>query len=133
MASIAVIEAIELMEELEKIKGYWDDKGLDMHIAVKKDGQIAVSTKHWVRVHYLRAEGTALKEMWQNINAVAKQVGRSLVKSKQGPYVYIPKLGVEQTQNIFNAIRSKMGEHTISKKFEFSWDIDDAVLEEFLR
>ncbi len=130
MASLIIIEAIEIVEDLEKVKGYWDDKGLDMHIAIKQNGWIAVSTKHWGRVHYLKTNKEPL-QLWKHIKDVALEVGRSLIKSKQGPYVYISKLGVEQTQNVFNIIRSTIGTHTISRKFQFSWDIDDAVLEEF--
>ena len=136
-----IIEAIELAEELEKVKGYWDDKGLDMHIAVKKtkydnDGHqkrgavIAVSTKHWARVHYLYTEKDA-DELWIDLKSVAETVGRSLVKGAYGPYVYIPKLSVKQTQDIFNKIRGCIGDHEIKRKFQFSWKIDDAVLEEY--
>ena len=142
LASAAVvIEAIEFVEEMEKVKGYWDDKGLDMHIAVKKSkfcdngdrkrgAVIAVSTKHWARVHYLYTQKTA-KELWANLAGVAGDVGRSLVKGAYGPYVYIPKLSVNQTQDIFNRIRACVGSHDIKRKFQFSWKIDDAVLEEF--
>lgn len=132
MAAVIIIEAIEIIEDLEKVKGYWDEKGLDMHIAVKENGWIAVSTKHWGRVHYLKTNDKPY-DLWQTLKQVAQEVGRSLVKSVQGPYVFIPKLGKEQTQNVFNIIRSKLGQHKIERKFEFSWDIDDAVLEEFCK
>jgi hypothetical protein len=133
-SALVIIEAIEMVEEMEKVKGYWDDKGLDMHIAVKlnKDGQsiIVVNTKHWIRLHYLYSEKNP-SDIWSDLKIIANNIGRSLVKGAYGPYVYIPKLSVKQTQDIFNKIRGQIGKHRIKRKFQFSWNIDDALLEEF--
>jgi hypothetical protein len=38
---------IEVVEVIQQVKEYWDQTGLDMHIAVKKNKMIAVSTKHF--------------------------------------------------------------------------------------
>lgn len=128
MLAGVIIEAIEIAEELEKVRGYWDDKGLDMHIAVKADGRLAVSTKHWVRVHYIKTYKTP-EELWKILSKVATAIGRSLVRSKYGPYVYIPKLSIEHTQHIFDMFKKDLG-HNIDRVYEFSWDIDDAVIVE---
>ena len=129
MATLAVgliIETIDFASEVEKIKGYWDDKGLDFHIAVKQDGRLAVSTKHWSRVHYIVTDKSP-EEIWDAIKKVAAKISRNLVRSKLGPYVFIPKLNIEQSQHVFDFFKQELG-YNILRKWEFSWDIDDAIL-----
>ena len=145
------INTIEnVIEQGEKLKGYWDETGLDMHIAVKKDGRIAVSTKHWSRVHYIRTQYNSGSDsgngngngsgsgscgdssggsdvIWEKLSIISKNIGRTLIKSKKGDYVYINKLNKKQTQKIFDRFKEMFGDDVI-KVWEFSWDIDDAVL-----
>ena len=123
-----IINAVEIIESTEKLKGYWDDKGLDMHMAVKDSKQIVVSTKHWVRVHYIISNKDT-DELWKLIRTVATQVGRSLIRSNQGPYVYIHKLNAGQTQDIFNKLRRVIGGR-VRRKYQLSWNIDDAIVPE---
>lgn len=127
--SLSVVSAItiasELVTEIEKLKGYWDESGLDMHIAVKKNGMLAVSTKHWSRVHYIVTDKQP-DELWTVVIKVANDVGRSLIKSEKGPYVYINKLNVKQTQNIFDKFKILLGDN-IERHLQISWNIDDAV------
>ena len=127
MAAIVIIEAVALVEELEKVKQFWDEKGLDMHIAVKADGRLAVSTKHWGRVHYIRSDKNP-EALWSIVDDVARSVGRSLILSVQGPYVYIPKLNVGQTQEIFNRFKNLLDHNNVERHFQRSWSIEDAVL-----
>jgi len=121
-----LIEASEFVSEVEKLQGYWDDKGLDMHIAVKLNGMIAVSTKHWTRTHYIVTDKT-IEELWNILIEISKEIGRKYVKSVRGSYVYIPKLNIAQTQDIFDNMKKKLG-YEIDRKWEISWDIDDAVV-----
>jgi hypothetical protein len=130
MASLGLYIAVaeQVIEGVEQLSLYWDAKGLDMHIAVKSSGTIAVSTKHWSRVHYMRCEGICAEKAWKLLLETAQMISRTLVKSVKGPYVYIPKLNSEQTQSVFNHIKQKMNEGTeIDRVWEISWDIDDAI------
>jgi hypothetical protein len=127
MAAGLIILAIELVENGEKLKGYWDETGLDMHIAVKSDGRLAVSTKHWGRVHYICTDKTP-DELWVIVRQIAEEIGRSLIKSQQGPYVYIPKLNVNQTQSVFNKFKDQLGYDNVERILEWSWNISDAVV-----
>jgi len=126
MASLLILEGIELISNAEKLKDFWDEKGLDMHIAVKLDGRVAVSTKHWVRTHYINTH-LRTPEIWVEIQEVMEKVGRSLIKSKLGTYVFVPKLNIESTQRIFDEFKKRLG-YDISREWGLSWDIDDAVL-----
>ena len=125
MQYIDTIESI--IEQAEKLKGYWDETGLDMHIAVKMNGVIAVSTKHWSRVHYLRTKCT-FNVIWEKLNDImSTSIGRTLIKSKKGNYVYINKLNSQQTQNVFDHFKNVFG-NDVTKVWEYSWKIDDANL-----
>ena len=129
-----IIMLQEVVTVAEQAKGYWDESGLDMHIAVKKRGQIAVSTKHWGRVHYIVPEKSVQpNDLWDNVlGPVSEEIGRKLVRSEQGDYVYIHKLSLDQTQSVFDKIKEKMallvGDLEIERHLEWSWDISDAVL-----
>lgn len=125
-----IIEAVSLIGEAEKLRDYWDDNGFDFHLAVKQDGRVAVSTKHWGRVHYIVTE-LDVESLWDKVMSVAESCGRSLVKSSQGTYVYIPKLNKEQAQRFFDKMKVALG-YKIERKFEFEWSIDDAVLPDML-
>lgn len=124
-----IVEITEIVEEGEKIKGYWDDTGLDMHIAVKENGSMVISTKHWFRVHYI---DTSLDsdETWNRLRGVAENIGRKLIKSQKGQYVYIHKLNETQTKDIFDQIVTGLDcdRNDISRVWEMSWDISDAVV-----
>ena len=126
MAKI-VSDIIEIIEEAEKLKGFWDDTGLDMHIAVKKDHRIAISTKHWVRVHYITTNQST-DEMWKSVGKISKNIGRTLIKSPNGPYVYINKLSEIQTEQIFEKFKEYFGVKNVVRVWEIHWEIDDAVL-----
>lgn len=129
MAAVAgvIIAAAELVDQLEQAKEFWDQTGLDMHIAVKKDGRLAVSTKHWSRVHYIRT-GKTTEALWDVVQSVGRTIGRSLVRSEQGPYVYIPKLNVDQTQAVFDLFKDELGHENVERVLSWSWKIEDAVL-----
>lgn len=127
-----IADIIKIVQELEKVKGYYDDAGLDMHIAVVPHGdntsQVVVSTKHWSRVHYITTSSTTT-QCWDTLLNISKQIGRTLIKSKKGRYVYINKLNLEQTQSIFDLFKDEFG-NNIDRVWEFSWDIDNSVLPE---
>lgn len=80
-----IVELMFIVEEAEKLKGYWDEKGLDMHIAVKTNNQIAVSSKHWARVYYIATYNLDTTKIWVKIGEIMKEFGRKLIKSKKGP------------------------------------------------
>ena len=124
-----IVDITEIIEETEKIKGYWDDTGLDMHIAVKKNKMIAVSTKHWFRVNYIDTKLDP-KEIWKRLRKVSTSVGRKLIKSQKGDYVYIHKLNDAQTKDIFDKIGNMVGcsDADVTRVWEMSWEIKDAVL-----
>lgn len=133
MAEVAAFIAVaeKVVEGVEQLSLYWDAKGLDMHMAVKTTGTIVVSTKHWTRVHYLET-GLDADKAWDALIQLAKKISRTLVVSKKGPYVYVPKLSAAQTQNVFNHLKRLVKEMTgkegeITRVWEMSWDIDDAV------
>jgi hypothetical protein len=118
----------EIIEQAEKAKGYWDETGLDMHIAVNCDGRIAVSTKHWVRVHYVVTNYSA-HILWNMLGDVSKEIGRKLIRSEKGPYVYMHKLNKEQTQEVFDKIVART-KGKVERHMEWSWDISDAFIPE---
>ena len=131
---IAIAEKV--VEGVEQLSMYWDAKGLDMHIAVREGSPstgavIVVSTKHWTRVHYVNT-GMGVDGAWDGLTSMAKTISRTLVISTKGPYVYIPKLSAAQTQNVFNHIVHEVDEVTdhevtVTRVWEMSWEIDDAV------
>lgn len=123
-----VVALSQLKEGAEQLKGYWDETGLDMHIAVKENKMIAVSTKHWVRTHYIKTNKTP-SELWKDLFRVCDMIGRKLIKSEKGPYVYINKLNIKQTQRIFDMIIEETGakRDDISRVWELSFNIKDAV------
>lgn len=128
IAVAAIGTIVQVASELEAARGYWDESGLDMHIAIKQDGRVAVSSKHWARTHYIRTRGKTVQQLWQALRDVATRIGRSLVRSKYGPYVYVPKLNVAQTQDVFDRLKQELDCHDIEREWEFSWRIDDAVI-----
>lgn len=127
--SSTITDITAIIDEAEKLKGYWDDTGLDMHIAVKANKQFAVSTKHWTRVHYVQ---TTLepKEVWSKIFEVSNVVGRKLIRSTKGPYVYINKLNESQTKSIFDKFVSVLGctNNDVTRNLQYTWSIKDAIL-----
>ena len=83
------IDTIEnIFEQAEKLKGYWDETGLDMHIAVKKSGTIAVSTKHWSRVHYIITDLSS-DDIWNEMGYISKDIGRKFIKKYKRERMYI--------------------------------------------
>jgi hypothetical protein len=121
-----IAELPELIEDAEKLKGYWDETGLDMHIAAKCDGKIVVSTKHWTRVHYIVTSYSAFL-LWKGLGDVSQDIGRKLIRSKKGDYVYIHKLSNKQTLDVFNKIVDRF-DGKIERHLEWSWDISDAFI-----
>lgn len=128
IAVAAIGTIVQVASELEAARGYWDENGLDMHIAIKRDGQVAVSTKHWARTHYIRTRDKSVEQLWQALRVVAAAVGRSLVRSKYGPYVFVPKLNVAQTQDVFDRLKQELDCYDVEREWEFTWSIDDAVI-----
>ena len=124
-----IIALIKLMDEAEMLKGYWDDTGLEMYIAVKNNKMVAISTKHWWRVNYISTE-LEPNEIWNHLKEISEEVGRKLIKPDEGDYVYIHMLNKTQTKDIFDKIVSKLNcnNTNISRVWERSWEIDDAVL-----
>ena len=131
------ITTAELVSEgIEQLSEYWDAKGLDMHIAVKEGGTIAVSSKHWTRVHYVESQLKDECAAWDVLAGISETIGRTLVLSTKGPYVYIPKLSAAQTQAVFNHIRQAIhkatgGKTKVTRRWQLSWKIDDAILPDF--
>ena len=122
-----------ICETVEHLKGFWDESGLDMHIAVKKGRYntttIAVDTKHWSRKHYIRTLYTVSK-VWEMLSDISEEIGRKYIRSCRGPYVYIHKLNEDQTQSIFNIFKREFGDD-ITRAWELRWDISDATLPVF--
>ena len=126
-----IVDDVNLLDQAtEKLQGFWDDTGSDMNIAIKGNGKIAISSGQLLRVSYLtpRMEKTPA-ELWQVLHQVSEEIGRTLVKSQQGPYVFIPKLGKHDTRRIFRKLKRALHADVI-RKLEESWDVEDAVLEE---
>jgi phage terminase large subunit len=128
-----ISDILEIIEYAEKAKGYWDETGLDMHIAVVPANElshintrIAVKTKHWGRKHYINSFLNPHK-VWEILRQISKKVGRSLIKSQKGDYVYINKLNIEHTQSIFDIMKKEFG-NDIDRVWELKWDIEGAVL-----
>ena len=128
---IAMVETAD--EGVMAAKKYWDESGLDMHIAVKNSGYIAVKTKHWGRIHYIITYDKP-EELWKALEKVSIIIERKLIKSKNGPYVYLHKLNEDQTQAVFDQLKKvlKVGEENIERHIEWDWDISNAVLPEAL-
>ena len=131
------IATAELVSEgIEQLSEYWDAKGLDMHIAVKEGGTIAVSSKHWTRVHYVESQLKDECAAWEILATVSEKISRTLVLSSKGPYVYIPKLSAAQTQAVFNHLRKVIHEATgekskVTRRWQLNWKIHDAILPDF--
>lgn len=121
-----ITDVESIIEVTEQAKGFWDAQGLDLHIAVKSDGIIAVSTKHWARVHYITTDIT-IDQIWLKIEMICRDIGRTLIRSKNGPYVYINKLNLVQTQHIFDLFKKTFG-NNITRVWEFDWEIENAVV-----
>jgi len=126
---LVLTTAETVIEALEQAKGYWDETGLDMHIAVKANKQVAVSTKHWARVHYIQTK-LSPEDMWKRLAMVSNMVGRKLIRSEKGPYVYINKLNESQTKSIFDKIVSALecNNGDVTRNLQYSWNIKDAIL-----
>lgn len=127
---------LEIYDQLEKANEYWDEAGLDMHIAVipfstdylNHKTKIAISTKHWARGYYINSS-LSIQEVWLLIYQISQTIGRSLIKSKLGPYVYINKLNCEQTQAVIDLFKEKIG-NDVYRAWEIKWDIEGAELPE---
>lgn len=130
-----ISDILQIIEKLEKIKGYYDDTGLDMHIAVvaltNNNTHVVVSTKHWTRVHYIKTNKNS-DECWNILFKISNKIGRTLIKSTRGKYVYINKLNVDQTQNIVEILKDEFG-NNIDRIWELNWDIDNSVLPKELK
>jgi len=126
---MVIVGLMEIREEAERLKGYWDETGLDMHIAVKEDKNVMVKTKHWARNHYVSTDLEPM-EIWKILGNLSGKIGRKLIRSEKGPYVYINKLNSKQTQEIFNMMIEELGatRDDISRVWEMKWDIEDAVI-----
>ncbi len=124
---LLIVNLIDIKVGAEKLKGYWDETGLDMHIAVTTDNKVIVSTKHWVRKHYIQTQMDP-NILWERLGEVCNRIGRKLIRSEKGPYVYIDNLNIKQTQEVFNIIVEVLGVDTIDRVWELSWDIQNAVL-----
>jgi hypothetical protein len=112
-------------EEVKAAKKYWDETGLDMHIAVKKN-IICVNTKHWGRNHYI-ITNLDTDALWNGLGEISQNIGRKLIESQNGPYVYLHKLNEDQTQDIFDQMTAKFGDN-VERHMEWKWDISDAVM-----
>lgn len=127
--TIYIASAFEIVDELEKLKGYYDETGLDMHIAVVPKGtrksDVIVSTKHWIRVHYIHTDKTS-DECWNTLEQISKLIGRTFIKSEKGNYVYVNKLNLKQTQSVFDIFKEYFGKN-ITRIWEMSWDIAGSV------
>ena len=125
-----ISDITKIVTKLEKLKGYYDETGLDMHIAVvaltNNNAHVVVSTKHWTRVHYIKTHRSA-DECWDILFKISKKIGRTLIRSKKGRYIYINKLSLQQTQNIFDIFKSEFGVD-ISRVWELDWEIDNSVM-----
>lgn len=124
----------EIVDTFEKLKGYWDNTGLDLHIAVVElpmstldnaKTHVVVSTKHWSRVHYINVNQTS-KQVWKHLHQISEEIGRKFIKSTKGKYVYINKLNIEQTQNIFNIFKQHFGTNIV-RAWEMRWDINGST------
>ena len=109
MAALLCLANIkDIIEAAEKAKGYWDETGLDMHIAVKSNKQITVSSKHWARVHYIQTK-ISPSLIWENLAEISNDIGRKYIRSEKGPYVYVNNLNITQTQEVFDKLVEGMG------------------------
>jgi len=124
--AIYITTFMVVADEVKKAKKYWDETGLDMHIAVKKNGKIVVNTKHWSRNHYI-VTNLDTEALWNGLGEISQNIGRKLIESQNGPYVYLDKLNVDQTQDIFNQMKDKFGDN-VERNFEWKWDISDSVM-----
>ena len=86
----------------------------------------------WLRTHYIQTRESTDK-LWEHLYAVSEEIGRKLIKSEKGPYVYINKLNIKQTQEIFDLIIKELSvsRTNISRVWEISFQIDDAVLPKY--
>lgn len=121
------IENIEKIEVAEQSKSFWDAQGLDTDIAVRRDSQLVLATRHWATHHYIDTQ-LSPTEIWKHIETICKHIGRNFTPSQNGPYVYINNLNVSQTQDLFNLFTKTFGGNNITRVWELSWEIDDAVL-----
>lgn len=132
----------QVVETMEKVKGFWDETGLDMHIAVIRSPNgsasdtIAVSTKHWFRVHYIHTKNLGPNNeynAWDDVlKVISEMIGRKLIRSEKGDYVYINKLSKKQTQKVFDSIVTQLKLLNffveIERHFESSWEIDGSYV-----
>lgn len=121
---------IDIIEELEKIKGYWDINGLDLYIAVVSTSltttHIIISTAHWTRVNYINVQINS-KQVWEHLYTISDEIGRKFIRSTKGKYVYINKLNLQQTQDIFDTFKNKFGTD-VCRVWEMKWDINGSEL-----
>lgn len=136
MTEHSLINIVNTLEELKKdyemIKGFWDSTGLALYLAVKQNGSIGVSTKHWTDVMYIQTQNCTTLQLWQILGKVTDNIGRTMVRSERGSYVYIPNLNEQQTEEVYNKIVSELQSENIVfdevYKMEWEWDVADAVL-----
>lgn len=128
--AIPIVTLSEINVETEHIKGYYDEQGLDMNIAVVEltstQSSVVVSTKHWSTFHYITTDQSP-EDCWKTLFEISTQIGRTLIKSAKGKYVYIHKLNLTQTQSIFDILKNRFG-NNITKAWEMKWDIRDSVM-----
>lgn len=136
MSNSSLVNIVNSIEELEKdyemAKGFWDSLGFSLYIAVKSNGSIGFSTKHWEHSIYIETEKCTPYKLWEIIGKVANSISRTLVRDNRGSYVYIPNLNETQTEDIFEKIVAELQLENIvydeQLKLEWAWDVTDAVL-----
>ena len=131
-----LIKIVNTLQEIEKdyeiAKGFWDAQGLALYLAVKRNGSVGISTKHWTDVVYLETQNSSPHELWLILGKVTDAIGRTMVRAERGSFVYIPNLNEEQTEEVYNKIVTELQSQKIifdeNLKMEWEWEVDDAVL-----
>lgn len=120
---------IEINEKHEKIKGFWDDFGHDMHIAVvpsHTNYHIILSTEHWIKSHHINTNRHA-NQIWDTLKIISQEIGRTYIISEKGKYMYINKLNLDQITEIYNIFKNHFG-NDIIKVWEIPWNIENSIL-----
>ena len=124
-----IYTTMEIIESQEKVKGVWDSNGKYMNIAVKTNNTIAIYTPYWPQVHYIPSSSDT-QGIWKSLGQLSDKIGRKLVKSNKGRYVYIDHLNTFQIQDIVAMLLKIINTQScdIVKVWELQWDISDATL-----
>ena len=120
---------------IDTAEDLYDSFGFAVCIAVTKENQIVISSKHWVFVYYIETKFQTTTDknpvqLWDLVVSVANTKKYDIMRDEnENVYVYIPKQTRENTNQIFESILDELRDRKImydvfSRFHLYGWDVN---------